>query len=92
MTQRADWQIDWLDHGRDPKVPPNPNYPDGVDIDCSDGAAVTCFSSLVYPTKRCGAYMVRCRVCGVSAGVTTAGRPDDPRSLRMACRVVGDVQ
>jgi len=82
-----DWQIEWMDHGRDPQCPPNPRYPDGVDIDASNGAAATCASPLVHPTPRCGAYIVRCRICGVSAAVTTAGRPDDPRSLKMACKL-----
>lgn len=81
-----DWQIEWVDFKREPKCPPNPNYPDGVDIDCSHGATRVCEAPLVHPTKRCGAYMVKCRICGVTAAVTTAGRPDDPRSLKMACR------
>lgn len=81
-----DWQIDWIDGGRDPKSPPNPRYPDGIDIDCSDGATVTCASALKHPTPRCGVYRVHCRTCGQRAVVTTAGRPDDPRSLKMACK------
>lgn len=81
-----DWHIEWVDFGRAPQSPPNPKYPDGIDIDCSDGAAVTCSAQLVHPTLRCGAYKVRCRTCGQTAAVTTAGRPDDPRSLKMACR------
>ena len=89
---KADWQIDWIDKRRDPKCPPNPAYPDGIDIDCSDGAKVTCSAPLVHPTPRCGAYAVRCRVCGVTSVVTTAGRPDDPRSLKMACRIAKAVQ
>ena len=81
-----DWQIEWVDHQRDPKCPPNPRYPDGIDVDLSDGATATCMAKLAHPTPRCGAYMVHCRACGASAGVTTAGRVDDPRSLKMACK------
>ena len=45
MSDSADWQIEWVDHGREPKCPPNPNYPDGIDIDVSHGAAATCEAS-----------------------------------------------
>jgi predicted RNA-binding Zn-ribbon protein involved in translation (DUF1610 family) len=83
---KPDWYIEWRDGGRDPQSPPNPSYPQGIDMDASDGASVTCQSSLVYPAPRCGAWIVRCRRCGTSAAVTTAGRPDDPRSLKLACR------
>ena len=86
-----DWQIEWLDHGRDPQCPPNPRYPDGIDVDVSHGATVTCTSPLAHPTPRCGLYMVKCRVCGASSAVTTAGRPDDPRSLKMACKLASGV-
>ena len=88
----ADWQVEWLDFGRDPKCPPNPNYPEGIDIDVSDGATATCSASLAHPTPRCGAYRVRCRICGATSAVTTAGRPDDPRSLKMACKLSKAVQ
>jgi hypothetical protein len=82
----ADCQIDWLDFGRAPKCAPNPKYPNGVDMDASDGAALTCSVQLAHPAPGCGAYVVRCRACGNTVSVTTAGRPDDPRSLKMACR------
>lgn len=83
---KPDWQIEWVDAKRDPKCAPNPKYPDGIDIDVSDGATNTCIAMLVHPTRRCGAYLVKCRTCGASAALTTAGRPDDPRSLKMACK------
>jgi hypothetical protein len=82
----VDWQIDWIDRGREPQCAPNPKYPRGVDIDSSDGAEKTCASALPYPAKRCGYFVVKCRTCGMTAMVTTAGRPDDPRSLRLACK------
>ena len=77
--------VEWRDGGREPKCPPNPKYPLGIDLDASGGAAQTCKTALPYPAKRCGAYIVRCRVCGSSAAVTTAGRIDDPRSVKLAC-------
>lgn len=81
----TDWQIEWIDRGREPQCAPNPKYPNGIDIDSSHGASVTCFSKLPCPAPRIGLWMVTCRTCGRREAVTTAGRPDDPRSLRMAC-------
>jgi hypothetical protein len=78
--------IRWLDRGREPQCAPNPDYPKGKDIDASDGAAQTCYTELPYPAPRCGAYIVECEKCGIRVGITTAGRPDDPRSVKIACR------
>ena len=71
---------------RKPKVAPNPAYPDGIDIDLSQGATKTCQVALPYPAKRIGYYVVVCEVCELRVGLTTAGRPDDPRSVRLACK------
>lgn len=76
----------WVDRGVWPSSPPNPDFPRGVDIDVSNGAGVSCQTQLPYPAKRCGHYLVECSLCGVNAVITTAGRPDDPRSVRIACR------
>jgi hypothetical protein len=78
-------KIEWKDAGREPQCAPNALYPDGIDIDASGGAARTCKVPLPYPAKRCGAYVVTCQRCGYRAAVTTAGRPDDPRSVRLPC-------
>lgn len=78
--------VEWIDAGREPQCPPNPAYPKGIDVDASDGAVQACRTDLPYPAKRCGTYIVRCLLCGRSVGVTTAGRPDDPRSIKVACR------
>ncbi len=88
-AHQPDWQIEWHDSARSPKCAPNPRYPDGIDVDASHGAPATCEARLVHPAPRCGAWIVRCRVCGASAAVTTAGRPDDPRSLKLACKLAG---
>lgn len=77
--------VQWIDHGREPQCAPNPEYPSGVDVDCSQGANKTCSVALPYPARRCGYYSVRCDQCGFFAAVTTAGRPDDPRSLKVPC-------
>jgi hypothetical protein len=81
--------VTWADAGREPQCAPNPDYPDGIDLDASEGATQTCTVVLPYPAKRCGQYIVTCRLCGYVVMVTTAGRPDDPKSLKMPCWLQG---
>lgn len=78
-------RFEWFDSGRSPKVKPNPKFPKGVDIDASVGLK-SCRTDLPYPAKRIGHYFVKCDVCGTTAVVTTAGRPDDPRSVTLPCK------
>ncbi len=79
-------KIDWHDGGREAQCKSNPNYPNGIDLDPTEGtAAVTCRVELPYPAKRCGVYIIECEKCGLQVGITTAGRPDDPRSVKLAC-------
>lgn len=77
--------VEWIDHKRDPQCPPNPKYPLGIDVDLANGA-MSCKAALPYPAKRCGVYLVRCERCRCSVAVTTAGRPDDPRSVKIPCQ------
>lgn len=77
--------IRWLDRGREPQCAPDPAYPDGKDVDGSEPGEPFCTARLPYPARRCGIYIVRCLDCGVTVGVTTAGRPDDPRSVKIGC-------
>lgn len=79
-------QVKWLDAGREPQCPPNPNYPNGIDVDISLGAKNACDVTLPYPAKRCGQYVVKCDRCKSVSIITTAGRPDDPKSVRLACK------
>lgn len=90
MTAR--FAIKWVDSGHEPKNPPNPSYPKGVDLDVSDGAELTCIAELPYPARRIGYYEVICNICGHVSVTTTAGRPDDPRSLKVPCRIGGGKQ
>ena len=85
MTSPAHFTIHWQDAGREPRCAPNPAHPRGIDVDASEGAAATCFAPLPYPARRCGAFLVKCDVCGQTVMITTAGRPDDPRSIKLAC-------
>lgn len=79
-------KIMFLDRGREAECPPDPAYPNGMDIDLSGGASVCCLVELPYPAPRCGIMAVRCEKCDQLNMVTVAGRPDDPRSIRMACK------
>ncbi len=83
MTLKATW----VDGHRLPRAQPDPAYPNGISVDLSEGAAKTCAIALHYPAPRCGMYIVSCDTCGKRVVVTTAGRPDDPRSLRVACKL-----
>lgn len=78
--------ITWKDGLPEPQCAPNPAYPKGKDLDVSNGAAATCTTALPYPAKRCGAYIIICPICGLRAACTTAGRADDPRSIKLACK------
>lgn len=80
------FRIQWHDAHHEPQVAPNPRYPTGVDVDVSAGAVARCKTALPYPARRIGYYEVRCRSCGVHVAITTAGGPDDPRSLTVACK------
>jgi hypothetical protein len=82
----AQFEIDWIDRGREPQARPNPAYPNGKDMDAAGAAEQSCTTPLPYPAKRIGIYVVRCLRCGYAVLVTTAGRPDDPRSIKLPCR------
>lgn len=78
-------KVTFLDSGCEPKCQPNPAYPNGMHIDLTFGARRWCGVELPYPAPRCGAMVIECEACGVRNAVTVAGRPDDPRTVRMAC-------
>lgn len=76
----------FISHHRKAKQAPNPNYPNGIDIDLSNGAGATCQGNLPYPAECCGLILAYCDVCKANAAITTAGRPDDPRTVTFACK------
>ncbi len=84
-------KVTWVDGRREPRCPPDPRFPKGKDIDAAMGAP-SCETDLPYPAKRCGHFVVECPVCGMTAAITTAGRPDDPRSVKIPCKLVGRKQ
>ena len=80
--------VNWIDFKQEPRSAPDRFYPDGMDVNIAGKAKRTCFTELPYPAARCGVYIIDCDTCGLRTGVTTAGRPDDPRSVTVACRAV----
>ena len=86
------FSIEWIDRERNPKCAPNPDYPDGIDVDLSEDSERKCKIDLPYPAKRCGVYIVRCKICGYSVALTTAGRADDPKSVTIPCKINGEAQ
>lgn len=80
-----DLSVTFISHRRKAKCAPHPDYPNGIDIDMTKGAKVGCLADLPYPAKCCGILIVRCEKCGESAAITTAGRVDDPRTVKLAC-------
>lgn len=85
----GNFKVEWIDGGREPRCAPDPAFPSGKDVDitvaCIDGWP-TCKVDVPYPAKRCGAYLIECETCDCSVLVTTAGRPDDPRSVKIPCK------
>lgn len=80
------FDIRWHDAKREPTQQPDPRYPDGIDLDLAGPLQPACSTLLPYPAKRCGAFLIRCTTCGWTGVVSTAGRPDDPRSVRIPCK------
>lgn len=79
-------RVIWVDSGREPKCAPDPEHPDGVVVDMRTNDGPSCETDLPYPARRCGHYMITCKICKLAAIVTTAGRPDDPRHVIVTCK------
>lgn len=79
------FHVKWIDGKKEPQCAPDPAFPDGRHLDTGERPACRVF--LPYPAQRCGIYVVKCLRCGVTLALTTAGRPDDPRSVMVACRI-----
>lgn len=78
--------VNFLSHNRKAACAPNPAYPNGIDLDLTDGAKVACLADLPYPAECCGVLIVRCTACGSGHAITTAGRVDDPKSVKLPCQ------
>lgn len=80
------FRIEWVDAGLEPECEPDPRYPQGIDLDLvKDPQLPSCSTALPYPARRIGMFMIQCRFCQIAVGCTTAGRPDDPRSIKFNC-------
>jgi hypothetical protein len=79
----------WSGSCNPPRCKPDPRFPNGVDLDVSRGATATCQIKLQCPAKGQGGWLVQCAACGSNAFATTAGRPDDPRSIKIPCKAPG---
>ena len=79
-----DLKVTFADSGREPKCAPNPEYPNGQEVDLSFGGQF-CIAKLPYPAPRCGLMVIHCEKCGLTNAVTVAGRPDDPHTVKMGC-------
>ena len=80
--------VRFLGTGQKAKCAPNPDYPDGIHIKAplTGAGALFCRATLPWPAEEIGAWKVECVICGARAACTTAGRPDDPRSIEINCK------
>lgn len=77
--------IEWVDAGCEAQCPPDPRYPEGIDLVERPDALRQCMTTLPYPAPQVGVWVVRCERCRRSVHITAAGRADDPRSISVAC-------
>src|SRR5690348_5568396 len=86
---RTQFEIWWMDEGRDAEDVGNPAFPKGVVLDTARKGEPACIVIVPYPAVRCGAYFITCRRYGLTAIATTSGRADDPRAVRVPCHLSG---
>lgn len=79
--------VEFIPSGRGKaQCPPDPEYPNGIDVNATVPGQASCTVYLPYPAPECGHFKVVCGLCGTSVAITAAGRPDDPRSVTIPCR------
>ena len=79
--------VDWVDQHHETTRPADPNYPLGTAIDVALDATRACRLELRCPAARCGLWVITCRVCSYAIALSTTGRADDPRSVRVPCKL-----
>jgi hypothetical protein len=79
--------VHWVARLREPIQPADPQYQNGIDVDLTGGdrRVNSCKVTLPYPAERSGYYVATCGRCGFKTIITTAGRADDPKSVRLPC-------
>lgn len=76
----------WRPSGRGKaQCAPNPDYPEGIHVDITEGKLPYCLVEPPYPAPECGLWLIECDRCEYSLAITAAGRPDDPRTVRIPC-------
>jgi hypothetical protein len=85
------FNVKWLDGGRPPQSPPDPDYPDGLDVVIPRGqndSEKTCHADIPYPPphRHIGQWLITCTLCGFKLMMTAASRPDDPKSVTFPCQ------
>lgn len=90
MTEHNDHHtVKFIPSGRGKaQCPPNPEYPNGIRVGAARPGVKSCTVELPYPAPECGAYIVRCTKCAMSAAVTAVGRADDPTAITVECNAV----
>ena len=83
------FDVKFLSHGRKAQCQPDPKFPDGQVIDVSRNANQKCAVDVPYPAECIGAWMLTCKSCGRTVGITAAGRPDDPKGVIVDCKKRG---
>lgn len=86
MDSAKQFLVQWVGRGYEPQHKPNPAYPNGIALDIAGAAEQSCVCELPYPAARCGNYVIGCKLCGIKVMCSTAGRHDDPRSIKLPCQ------
>jgi hypothetical protein len=79
----------WFGEDRKARHPPDPRYPLGMSVDCTEGRP-GCTTTLQYPAPGIGKWIIRCDACGTFSIVSAAGRVDDPHTVRLPCKPRGN--
>ena len=82
MTSK--FKVTFLSRRRMAQCEPNPEFPNGRDIDTKIRPA--CKVDIPYPAECVGTWIIYCDECKSTIGVTAAGRPDDPKSIMFPCK------
>jgi hypothetical protein len=80
------FSVEWHKREGSAQQPPNPAFPKGMFVDGAAEGVPACIVDLPYPAPGLGLHVARCLICGYTAAITAAGRPDDPVRARLPCK------